>query len=88
LEYEIVKSRVTIRYVSGRQDQFEVELLGEYTAEGRLKEFAKNPTIVLQTEKDVVIIPATAIESISMPIPDSPSGKVHLPNVRKAKRVK
>jgi hypothetical protein len=83
-----MKTKLTVRYVSGREEQFEMELYGGGSAEARLEEFVKNPTIVLQTEKEVVIIPATAIESITLPIPESAGKAIALPNVRKARRLK
>jgi hypothetical protein len=87
-ESEIMKTKLIVRFVSGREEQFEVELFGGPSAEARLKEFAKDPTIVLQTEKEVVIIPATAIESITLSLPE-PSGKtIALPDVLKGKRLK
>jgi hypothetical protein len=66
-----MKTRVTVRYVSSRDEQFEAELFGGQSAETRLREFIKNPTIVFQSEKEVVIIPATAIESITLPFAES-----------------
>jgi hypothetical protein len=83
-----MKTRLIVRYVSGRLEEFEVELFGGQSAEGRLKEFAKDPTIVLQTDKEVVIIPATAIERITLPLPEPSSKATALPHVRKAKRLK
>jgi hypothetical protein len=87
-EPEIMKTKLIVRYVSGREQEFEVELFGGPSAEARLKEFANRPTILLQTEKEVVIIPATAIESITLPLPESSGKAVDLPDVRKAKRLK
>ncbi len=84
----IMKTKVIIRYTSGREEQFEVELFGGPSAEARLRKFAEKPTIVLQTEKEVVIIPATAIESITFPLPELTDKGMALPNVRKAKRPK
>jgi hypothetical protein len=88
LESALMKTKVIVRYVSGREEQFEVELFGGPSAEARLKEFIKNPTIVLQTEKEVVIIPATAVESITLPLPESAGKAMPLPNLRKGKRLK
>jgi hypothetical protein len=48
----------------------------------------RKDTILLQTEKEVVIIPATAIESITIPVPASVGRASALPDVRKAKRLK
>jgi hypothetical protein len=44
-ESEIMKTRVTVRYVSGREEQLEVELFGGQSAEARLRKFIKNPVI-------------------------------------------
>jgi hypothetical protein len=83
-----MKTKITIRYVSGREEQFEVELYGGGSAESRLEEFSKNPTVVLQTGKDIIIIPATAIECITLPLPEPAGATVPLRNVRKGKRLK
>ncbi len=83
-----MKSKVLVRYLSGREEQFEVDLFGGAAAEARLREFAKSPTIVLQTEKELVLIPATAIESITLPLPESVGKGAVLPNVRKGRRLK
>jgi len=88
LECDIVKTKVNIRYVSGREEQFEIELYGGSSAENRLKEFSQDPTILLRTDNEVVIIPATAIERITFPLPDSEETAIALPGVRKGKRVK
>ena len=82
-----MKTQVTIRYVSGREEQYEVELHGGKFVEARLKEFANNPTILLQTDDEIIIIPATAIETITLPLPDPEGTSFALPNVRKAKRL-
>ncbi len=84
----VMKTKLIIRYISGREEQFEVELFGGPSAEARLKQFAEKPTIVLQTEKEVVIIPATAIESITFPLPELADKRMALPDVRKGKRLK
>jgi hypothetical protein len=83
-----MKSKVTIRYTSSREDQFEVDLFGGGASEARLKEFIKDPTIVLQTETELIIIPANSIERITLSLPQSGSEHVALPNVRKGKRLK
>ena len=83
-----MKTKLAIRYVSGREEQFEVELYGGGAAEARLEEFINKPAIVLQTEKELVIIPASAVESITLPFPESVGKATTLPNVRKARRLK
>jgi hypothetical protein len=82
-----MKTTVVIRYVSGREEQFETELVGGNSAEDRLKAFSQNPTILLQTENEIVLIPATAIERISLPLPEADEERIPLPNVRKATRI-
>lgn len=83
-----MKAKVTIRYISGREEEYEVTLQGGKFVEARLKEFANNPTILLQTDEEVIIIPATAIETITIPLSDSDGKLLDLPNVRRAKRMK
>jgi hypothetical protein len=83
-----MNTKIIIRYVSGREEQFEVEVFGGTTAEARLREFIKNPTLVFRTEKEVVIIPATAVESITVPLTESADKGRALPEVRKARRLK
>jgi hypothetical protein len=85
-----MKTKAVIRYVSGREESFEVDLIGLEgpSADARMKEFVKNPTLMLQTEKELIIIPSTAIECITMTLPDLAGKAITAPNVRKAKRVK
>ena len=83
-----MKSKLTIRYISGREEQFEVEVFGGASAEDRLKELANSPALLLQTEKEVVIIPATAIESATLQLPEPAGRPIALPSVRQAKRLK
>jgi len=65
-----------------------VDLFGGASSELRLKEFVKDPTLVLQTADELIIIPATSIESISLSLPALGQERLGLKNVRKAKRVK
>jgi len=82
-----METKLTIRYVSGREDKFEVELFGGTLAETRLKEFTKEPMLILQTAEEIIIIPATAIECITLPFPEYGSETIDLPGVRNAKRL-
>ena len=77
----------TIRYVSGREEKFALELFGGTAAEVRLREFAKDPTIVLQTENEILIIPSTAVECITLPFPEFGRDAIDLPGIRRARRV-
>lgn len=80
--------KVVVRFVSGREEQFEMDFLGGGSAEHRLREFAKDPSLVLQIDDDVLIIPASAIECITLKLPDATERNVDLPNVRRAVRAK
>jgi hypothetical protein len=80
--------KMTVRYASGREDRFQVEIFGGGAAEFRLKEFAKNCTLVLKTEAELIIIPAHAIESVSFALPESGWEKRALKDLRKATRLK
>jgi hypothetical protein len=81
------KTKITIRYVSGREDQFEVEIYGGgKSAEFRLKEFVKDPTLLLQTESELILIPAAAIECVTIALPESDTEQLSLPKIRKAQR--
>jgi hypothetical protein len=82
-----MKSNCVVRYASGREERFEVEFFGGASAVDRLKEFVKNPTVVLQSENEVIIIPSTAIECITLGLPDTEGRAVALPGVRKGHRV-
>jgi hypothetical protein len=83
-----METKATVRFVSGREEQFMVELFGGSASETRLKEFARDPTIVLQTEEEIIIIPSTAVECITLPFPEFGRDAIDLPSIRKAKRLK
>jgi hypothetical protein len=83
-----MKASVTIRYHSGREEQFEVDFWGGTGAESRLQEFLKSPNVVLKTATELIVIPATAIESISVALPKGEQLKPMLEGIRLAKRLK
>jgi hypothetical protein len=84
-----MKAVLTVRYLSGREEQFEVEFWGGANAEGRLQEFIKSPTVVLQTPDGLLIIPASAIESLLIALPeDEEEARPTLKTIRQAKRLK
>ena len=82
-----MKAEMTVRYLSGRQEQFEVEFWNAASAERGLQEFLKSPHVVLQTATELVIIPATAIESLSISLPKNQKGKPIFENIRLARRL-
>jgi small nuclear ribonucleoprotein (snRNP)-like protein len=77
----------TIRYVSGREEKFEFEVLGGSGMKARLEAFVKTPNLVLQTATEVVIIPAHAIESISIALPEDDRTELSLGDIRVVKRL-
>jgi hypothetical protein len=83
-----MKSKLKIRFVSGRVEEYEVDFFGGTSTEDRLKKFAADPTIVLKTEEELIVIPSTAIECITIPLSGSAGQTIALPGVRKADRVK
>jgi hypothetical protein len=83
-----METKATVRFISGREEQFEVELFGGTAAETRLKEFVRDPTIVLQTEEEIIIIPSTAVECIILPFPEFGRDTLDFQGIRKARRLK
>lgn len=85
-----MKGAMTVRYRSGREEKFEVEFWSgtvSSAAQGRLHEFLKEPDLVLQTSTELIIIPTSSIESISIALPKAEAARPELSNVRFAKRV-
>ncbi len=82
-----MKTLVTVRFVSGREEKFEMDLWGGSGAQARLKAFAENPTLVLQTDDEVIVIPSSAIECISAKVAKGDS-RFNLKDIRPATRVK
>lgn len=64
-----MKAVVTVRYVSGREEKFEMELWVGEGAEGRLLEFLEKPNLLLRTPDEVIVIPGAAIECVSIKVP-------------------
>jgi hypothetical protein len=83
-----MKNVVTIRYISGREEKFEAEFWGGAGAETRFKEFLKAPTVALQTASELLVIPSTAIECISIALPKDAKERIDVGSVRQGKRLK
>src|SRR3954466_2494903 len=83
-----MKVSLTVRYISGREEKFETDLFGGAGAEARFKEFLKCPNLALQTATELILIPASAIESLSVVLPKDEKDKLNLEAVRSAKRLK
>jgi len=82
-----MRTPVTIRFISGREERFEIEFWGGPGAQARLRAFLEKPTLLLQTSDEVLIIPGSAIESISIKIQKGDTW-VNLSDLRPAKRIK
>ena len=83
-----MKAALTVRYISGREERFEVEFWGGTASEDRLREFLKSPNVVLQTSTELLIIPASAVESLSIALPEDEQTRPPLKGIRVAKRLK
>jgi hypothetical protein len=82
-----MKNPVTIRFTSGREEKFEIEFSGGAGAPARLQAFVENSTLVLRTADEVLILPGSAIECISIKTQKGDDWS-NLPNLRPAKRIK
>ncbi len=82
-----MKTSVTVRFTSGREERFEIDFWGGTGAEARLQAFVEQPTLLLQTSDELLIIPASAIECISVKIKKEDSW-FNVSNLRPAKRIK
>jgi hypothetical protein len=83
-----MKASLTIRYISGREERFEVDFWGGAGAAARLKDFFKSPNIALQTTTELIVIPASAVESLSIALPKDGKARGALEGIRVAKRLK
>jgi hypothetical protein len=82
-----MKASVTVRFISGREETFEMEFWGGPGAQARLEAFVEKPDLLLQTGDEVIIIPASAVECISIKVPKGDS-RFQLKDIRPATRVK
>ena len=82
-----MKNSVTVRFTSGREEKFEMEFFGGAGASARLKAFVENPALVLKAADEVLILPGSAIESISIKTQRGDDWS-NLTNLRPARRIK
>ena len=82
-----MKSSVTVRFTSGREEKFEMQFWGGAGAQARLQAFVENPTLILKTSDEVLIIPGSAIECISIKTQKGDDWS-SLSGIRSAKRIK
>jgi hypothetical protein len=81
-----MKASVTVRYVSGREEKFEIDLWASAGAQARLQAFAEKPNLLLRIGDEVLIIPASAIECISIKVPKG-DNRFNLSDIRPAMRI-
>jgi len=81
-----MKTEVTVRFTSGREERFETELWEGTGAQARLQAFVEKPNLLLQTDDEVLIIPGSAIECISIKVQKGDS-RFKLSDIRPATRI-
>jgi hypothetical protein len=81
-----MNATATVRYLSGRSEKFEIEFWGGAGAKARLEEFLKSPNVAVRTDTELILIPGSAIECISITLPEEEDSR-HLGAIRSAKRL-
>lgn len=82
-----MKTSVTVRFVSGREEKFEMEFWGSPGDQARLQAFVEKPNLLLQAGDELLIIPGSAIECISIKAPQG-SSRFNFGDIRPATRIK
>jgi hypothetical protein len=82
-----MNATATIRFVSGREDKFEFEALGGTGTKARLEAFIKTPNLMMRTDNELIIIPAHAIESVTIALPEDDRSGLGLSDIRVVKRL-
>jgi hypothetical protein len=82
-----MRASISVRFVSGREEKFEMELWGGTGARARLQAFVEKPSLLLQTGDELLVIPVSAIECISIKVPKGDS-RFNLSDIRPATRIK
>ncbi len=82
-----MKTSVTVRYVSGREEKFEMEIGGGTGAQGRLQALVEKPNLLLQIGDELLVIPGSAIECISIKLPKG-DRRFGLADIHPATRIK
>ena len=82
-----MNTTMTIRYVSGRSEKFEIELWGGARTKERLDAFLQTPNLVIQTGAELILIPGSAVECVCIALPESGDSRLDLGEIRSAKRL-
>jgi hypothetical protein len=84
-----MKATLNVRYVSGREEQYEIDLWGGGAGgRARLEEFIDTPNLALNLGNELVVIPGTAVERYSMTMAKTDGGGLDLSTIRTARRIK
>jgi hypothetical protein len=81
-----MNATLTVRYISGREERFEVEAWGGTGGKDRLETFVATPNLILQTSNELIVIPGSAVECYSFALPPDLSPTT-LEGIRHAKRI-
>jgi hypothetical protein len=65
-----MKTTVIVRFVSGREERFEMEFWNTTRVETRLQALVEKPNLILRLSDEVLLIPGSAVECISIKIPE------------------
>ncbi len=84
-----MKTSVQVRFISGRIEDYEIEVLASEgaTLEARLQKFMEAPYLAFRVGDELVFVPSTAIESISVVIPEEMRAEVDPASMRQATRL-
>jgi hypothetical protein len=82
-----MKTAVTIRFTSGREERFEMELWGGSGPRHACRHLWRNRLCCFEAWTKVLVIPGSAIECISLKIPKGDS-RFNLSEIRPATRIK
>ena len=82
-----MKTAVTVRFVSGREEKFEMALWEGTGAHERLQAFVEKPNLLLHVGDELLLIPGPAIECVSIKIPTGDT-RFTLGDIRSATRIK
>jgi hypothetical protein len=82
-----MNATMTVRYVSGRSEKFEIELWVGARSKARIDAFLKTPNLVIQTDTELIFIPGSAVECVCITLPEGGDSRLDLGEIRAAKRL-
>jgi hypothetical protein len=78
---------MTVRYVSGRSEKFEIELWGGARTKERIDALLKTPNLAISTSTELILIPGSAVECVCITLPEGGDSQLDLGEIRSAKRL-